>query len=195
MKNNVPYFELNGKKYEIKRNRFLQAEFDKLKEEIKFTDEEQIAFAKEEDFENRLVKLSERKQELYEKWIENFDEKDEEMYKKACIAYDNLLEQEGKGDSVVSKQRKKFVDLGEKLIIKSLQINEKGETLRTEEEATEIWCNLVDEYGQYSAMQFVVFTLNYIMGADEELDNPFMTQAKAKAEQKANMKRGINKVR
>jgi hypothetical protein len=44
-------------------------------------------------------------------------------------------------------------------------------------------------------MEFVAYTLNYVMGADEEIDNPFMTQAKAKAEQKANMKRGIVKVR
>lgn len=195
MKNNVPYFELNGKRYEIKRNRFLQAEFDKLKNDIKFTDEEQIAIAKEEDFENRLMKLTERKQQLYEKWLETFEEKDEEMYKKACIAYDNLVETEGKGDSVVAKQRMKMIDMGKKLIIKSLQINEKGETIRTEEEATNIWCNLADEYGEYSAMEFVAYTLNYVMGADEELDNPFMTQAKAKAEQKANMKRGIVKAR
>ena len=195
MKNNVPYFELNGKRYEIKRNRYLQAEFDKLKNEIKFTDEEQIALTREEDFENRLVKLTERKQQLYEKWLETFDEKDEEMYRKACVAYDNLIEQEGKGESIIAKQRKRMFDLGEILIIKSLQINEKGETIRTEEEANDIWCNLVDEYGKFSAMEFVAYTLNYIMGADEELDNPFMTQAKAKAEQKANMKRGINKVR
>ena len=85
--------------------------------------------------------------------------------------------------------------MGEKLIIKALQINEKGETIRTEEEAEKIWCELVDEYGQISAMEFVAFTLNYIMGADQEIENPFMTQAKAKAEQKANMRKGILKAK
>ena len=69
MKNITPFFEVNGKKYEIKRNRYLQAEFDKLKSEIKITDEEQIAMAKEEDFEVRLEKLTLRKKELYDKWL------------------------------------------------------------------------------------------------------------------------------
>ena len=29
-KNNIPFFEANGKTYEIRRTRFLQAEFDKM---------------------------------------------------------------------------------------------------------------------------------------------------------------------
>lgn len=195
MKNIVPFFEINGTRYEIKRNRYLQAEFDKLKGEIQITDEEQIAMAKEEDFENRLEKLIARKKELYDKWLETFDEKDEELYKKACLAYDNLVEQEGKGESIIAKQRKIMIDIGEKLIIKSLQANENGDIIRTEKEAEEIWCALVDEYGQVSAMEFVAFTLNYITGADQEIENPFMTQAKAKAEQKANMRKGILKAK
>lgn len=195
MNNITPFFEINGTRYEIKRNRYLQAEFDKLKSELKFTDEEQVALAKEEDFENRLEKLTARKKELYDKWLETFDEKDEELYKKACVAYDNLLEQEGKGESIIAKQRKSMIDMGEKLIIKSLKMNEHGDIIRTEKEAEEIWCALVDEYGQVSAMEFVVFTLNYITGADQEIENPFMTQAKAKAEQKANMRKGILKAK
>jgi hypothetical protein len=195
MKNITPFFEINGTRYEIKRNRYLQAEFDKLKSELKFTDEEQVALAKEEDFENRLEKLTARKKELYDKWLETFDENDEELYKKACVAYDNLLEQEGKGESIIAKQRKSMIDMGEKLIIKSLKMNEHGDIIRTEKEAEEIWCALVDEYGQVSAMEFVVFTLNYITGADQEIENPFMTQAKAKAEQKANMRKGILKAK
>lgn len=195
MKNIIPFFEVDGQRYEIKRNRYLQAEFDKLKGEIKITDEEQIALAKEEDFTNRLEKLTNRKNELYEKYLETFDPEDEEMYNKACIAYDKFVEQEGKGESVVAKQRKQMLDMGEKLIIKALQYNDKGDIFRTEKEAEEIWCKLVDEYGQYSAIQFVAFTLNYIMGADEEMENPFIAQAKAKAEQKANMRKGISKAR
>ncbi len=195
MKNITPYFEINGQRYEIKRNRYLMAEFDKLKSEIVITDDDQIAIAKEEEFANRLEKLTNRKAELYDKYLETFDPEDEELYNKACSAYDKFLEQEGKGESVVAKQNKKMLDMGEKLIIKALMLNEKGEITRKYEEAEGIWCELVNEYGQYSATQFVAFTLNYIMGADEEIENPFMTQAKAKAEQKANMKKGIAKAR
>lgn len=195
MKNNIPFFELNGQRYEIKRNRYLQAEFDELKDEFKLTEEEQIALAKENDFDERLEKLAKRKDELYEKYLETFDEKDEELYNKACLAYDKLIEQEGNAESIMAKRRKQLIDMGEKLVIKALEKNEKGETIRSEEEAKEIWCNLVDEYGQVAVMEFILYTMNYIVGAGEEIENPFMAQAKAKAEQKANMKNGISKVK
>ena len=120
MKNIIPFFEVDGQRYEIKRNRYLQAEFDKLKGEIKITDEEQIALAKEEDFTNRLEKLTNRKNELYEKYLETFAPEDEEMYNKACIAYDKFVEQEGKGESVVAKQRKQMLDMIARKLYKDL---------------------------------------------------------------------------
>lgn len=191
MNKNIPFFEINGNKYEIKRNRYLHAEFDSLKKEIEMSDEEQVAYVKEQEFGDKVERLIERKNELYEKYLQTFDEKDEEMYKRACKAYEDLLEQNASKKSVVSAQKQKLIDIGEKLIIKALQINEKGETIRSEKEATDIWESFVDEYGEYSAMQFVVFTINYIIGADEDIENPFVAQAKAKAEQKANMRKGL----
>lgn len=194
-KQNIPFFEVNGKRYEIKRTRYLQAEFDLVKSDMEMTEDEQIAYVKEQELDNRLEKLRERKNELYEKWLETFDEKDEALYKKAATAYNSLLDEFGTMESVTAKQRKRMVDMGEKLIIKALQINNKGETIRTEDEATEIWTAFVEDVGQSTTIQFVVFTLNYIMGGDEDVDNPFVAQAQAKAEQRANMKKGIVKVR
>ena len=195
MKNNIPFFELNGQKFEIRRTRYLQAEFDKLKDEVEMTDEESVAYAKETNFEKNLEKLAERKESLYEKYLETFDEEDEKMYEKACKAYDKLIEEYGKGESVVGKQRKKLIDIGEKIIIKSLEFDREGQVIRTNEQANEIWCSFVDEVGQYNAMQFIAYTMNYIVGTDEELDNPFMTQAKAKAEQKLNAKKGLKLIK
>lgn len=194
-KQNIPFFEVNGKRYEIKRTRYLQAEFDLVKSDMEMTEDEQIAYVKEQELDNRLDKLRERKNELYEKWLETFEEKDEELYKKAATAYNALLDEFGYMESVTAKQRKRMVDMGEKLIIKALQINHKGETIRTHEEAKEIWASFVEDVGQSTTIQFVVFTLNYIMGGDEDVENPFVAQAQAKAEQRANMKKGIVKVR
>ena len=191
----TPVFELNGVKYEIKRNRYLHAEFDELKKETEMSDEEQIAYVKEQEFGDRIERLLERKNELYEKFLQTFSEKDEEMYKKACKAYEDLIDESATKKSVVSAQKQKLINIGEKLIIKALQINDKGETIRSEKEATEIWETFVDEYGEISAMQFVVFTINYIIGADEDIENPFIAQAKAKAEQKANMRKGLKMVK
>ena len=194
-KNNIPFFEVNGKTYEIKRNRYLQAEFDEMKNGIEMTDEEQVAYAKEQEFEERLEKLRERKDELYAKYLETFDEADEEMHRKACVAYDKMIDDASRIESVSGKRRKQMIDMGEKLIIKALQINNKGDEIRTKSEAKSIWEGFVEENGQIVAVQFVAYTVNYIMGGDEEIENPFIAQAKAKAEQRANMRKGIAKAK
>ena len=152
-----------------------------MKNGIEMTDEEQVAYAKEQDFDARLEKLRDRKDELYEKYLETFDEADEEKYNKALAAYNRLIDEAGQMESVGGKQRKKMLDLGEALIIKALQIDKDGKTIRTEDEAKSI--------------EFIVFTLNYIMGSDNDVENPFIAQAKAKAEQRANMRKGIVKAK
>lgn len=194
-KKNIPFFEVDGKTYEIKRTRYLQAEFDEMKNGIEMTDDEQVAYAKEQEFEERLEKLRDRKDELYAKYLETFDEADEEMYRKALTAYNRLIDEAKNMESISGKQRKQMIDMGEKLIIKGLQTNDKGENVRTEDEAKSIWETFVEQNGQIIAVQFVAFTINYIMGGDEDIENPFIAQAKAKAEQRANMKKGIAKAR
>ena len=194
-KHNIPTFEVDGKTYEIKRTRYLQAEFDDMIRDLEMTEEEQVSYAKEQEFEDRLEKLRKRKDELYAKYLETFDEADEDIYRKACFAFEKLIEEAGKIESISGKQRKKTIDLGEKIVIKALQIDRNGNNIRTYDEAKNIWEGFVEENGQLVAVQFVVYTANYIMGNDEENENPFIAQAKAKAEQKANMQRGIVKGR
>ncbi len=193
---NIPYFEVNGKRYEIKRTRYLMAELDALRGEIEFTEEEEVRYTKEQQMSETLAKLAERKEELYEKFLETFDEKDEEMYNRARSAYDRMLDEFGSMGNVSGEKNKKMLDMAEKLIIRSLQLNEKGEEIRSAEEANDIWCSYVDEVGKVSAIQFVAYTSNYIVGNDEGDENPFVTQAKAKAEQRAQKRReGMRKVR
>lgn len=192
---NIPFFEVDGKSYEIKRNRYLQAEFDEMKEDMMLSDDEQIALAKEQEFDERLKKLRNRIDEIYERYLETFSDEDEEMYRKASLAYNRLLEEAKNMESVSAKQRKQMLDIGEKLIIKALTLDNKGNTIRTDDEAKNIWERFVEDNGQIVAVQFVAYTLNYIMGGDEDVENPFIAQAKAKAEQRANMKKGIVKAK
>lgn len=194
-KQNIPFFEVGGKRYEIKRTRYLQAELDDMKRSFELSDEEQIAYAKEQELESRIEKLQARKNELYDKYLETFDEKDEALYNKACVAYSALIDELGATAGVSAKQRKNVIDIGEKLIIKSLQIDNKGQIIRSEDEANEIWASFVEDVGQATTIQFVMFTINYILGGDEDEENPFVAQAQAKAEQRANMKKGIARAR
>lgn len=194
-KKNIPFFEVNGKTYEIKRNRYLQAELDEMQKSIDLTEEEQLSYAKEQEFEARAQKLRDRRDELYAKYLETFDEADEEMYNKANNAFQKMLDEAGRIESISGKIQKQMIDVGEKLIIKGLQINDKGDNILTEDEAKSIWETFVEQNGHIIAVQFVTFTINYIMGGDEDIENPFIAQAKAKAEQRANMKKGIAKAR
>lgn len=192
---NIPYFEINGKRYEIKKNRYLQAEFDEMKRNNALNEDEELEYVKEQELSDKLEKLAKRKNELYDKFLETFDDEDERIYNKACVAYNVLLDQLNQSKGITSKKRKQMFDMGEALIIKALQTNDKGETIRSENEAKLIWNDFVIEFGEMTKIEFIVYTINYIIGNDEEDENPFIAQAKAKAEQKANMKKGIGKVK
>jgi hypothetical protein len=192
---NVPFFEINGNRYEIKRNRYIQAEFDEMKRGVEMTSEEETAYIREQEFNDRLEKLRARKDELYAKYLETFAEEDEKLYRKACIAFDKLISEASGVESIEVKQRNKLVNMGEKLIIKALTLDSEGRVVMSNDEAKTIWETFVEENGQRVSIEFIVFTLNYIMGSDNDVENPFIAQAKAKAEQRANMRKGIAKAR
>lgn len=191
----IPSFEVNGKRYEIKRNRYLTAELDKWNNEIKMTDEEESESVKEQAKLDNLEKLAKRKEELYEKFLETFSKEDEEIYNKSCVAYEKLVDELAKSKNVVGKQRKKMLDCAEKLIIRALQLDEKGNEIRSDEETKEIWCTFVEEVGKTVAVEFVVYTANYILGGDEEEnENPFLKAQRTKMEKKLEQRRGLSKV-
>lgn len=193
---NIPYFEIDGARYDIKRNRYLQAEFDKMKKSRSFSDDEELEYVREQELSDQLEKLSKRKDELYDKYLETFDEEDEAKVNKANMAYDILLQKLAESKGVIAKKRKELIEIGEALIIKSLTLNDNGETIRTQNEAEHIWARFREEFGEVTKMEFVIFTINYIVGNDDDdMQNPFIAQAKAKAEQKANMKKGIAKAK
>ena len=188
----LPVIEFqDGRKFEIKRNRFLIAELKEMQIDVRMSNEEEKNYAIQEDRNNALEKLAKRKEELYEKYLETFDDKDQEMYEKCCLAFDKLVNEISQMDDVVSTYNKKLIDVAEAITIKALQYDEKGNKIRTEEQANELWCSYVEEVGKTCATEFVAYTSSYIAGADEENNSPFVAQAKAKAEQKRNMKKGL----
>jgi hypothetical protein len=94
----------------------------------------------------------------------------------------------------MNKAQKAAIDNAERLALIALQIGEKGEVIRTYEEAEEIWCSFVDEVGNNAASEWLLYMVNYVAGNDADEENPFVAQAKAKAEQRAeNMKKRIAK--
>lgn len=196
----IPYFEVGGNRYEIRRNRFLMVEFEKIRESSnveKNIGQEVIQAQKKL---NRLNALNQRVDELYDKYLETFSDEDRARWEKAQAEYDKLfpevmplLEKGG----ILERVDKLGTDNIEKLVIIALQYNEKGKAIRSKEEAENIWCAWVDEVGQVVAQQWLNAFANHIMGYDEnDEDSPFLAQAKAKAEQQAkNRRQGMEKIK
>ena len=198
---NVATFTTKGKKYEIKRNRFLQAMLEEIKAKnsdnsLNALEEKNYAILQEKY--GTLERIATKVKELELKFFENFDKEAEEIYQKAKAYYDKLFaetaEFEVSQNGIAQKAQKSAINNAEKLVIFALQKNEKGETVRTEKEATEIWCDYVDEVGHQTAVEWLIYFTNYVIGNDTVEEDPFVAQAKAKAEQKANMRNGLKMV-
>lgn len=195
-----PYFEVNGNRYQFKRNRFLISILNEIREESDATDEQQKQYARLLELKAKVDKLGERKDELESKYLETFDEevgalleKCESAYSKAAQEYiDYEIE-----TKITSTMQEETLKKAEKFIIVALQYDEKGNLIREEKDAKSIWCAWVDEVGEQIASSFLVLTVNHITGADEEVeDNDFFTQTRAKAEEKArNRRNGLRRVK
>ena len=197
MNTNVATFKTNGKTYQIKRNRYLQAEL----EEIKANNDNALSAQEEKNYTilqdkyATLERLAVKVKELEDKYYETFDEEAGAIYKRAKAHYDEMFEEtaqfEVEQNGIAQKMQKVAIDNAEKVVIVALQKDEKGNTIRSEQEATDIWCSYVDEVGQQSAIEWLIYFTNYLVGNDKVDDDPFVAQAKAKAEQRANMRKGL----
>lgn len=201
IKNALPTITLeNGNTYVIRRTRHILLDIEEMQGSTSLTEEDNKNFAILQDKYARLEKLSKRVKELEDKYFETFDEADEAIYARAKAQYEMLyaetIEFELKTDGVANKVQKETLNKIELVIIQALCYDNLGNTIRDYGEAEKIWCEFVDFVGKEYATEWLLYTFNYLTGADEGVDNdPFMTQAKAKAEQKANMKKGINGAR
>jgi hypothetical protein len=160
------------------------------------TEEEQKSIAILQDKYARLEKLALRLKELEDKYFDTFDNLDGEKYYKAKTIYEEMFEDtvecEAKAQGALRKSQKVAIDRVEQLVIYALTIDYKnGETIRTTEEATEIWCKFVDEIGNDTAVEWLTYVFQYLNGADEENNDTFFVAARKKAEQSMNMRRGI----
>ena len=186
MANLIPTITLeNGNIYPIRRTRKILLDIEELQGRTSLTDEETKAYALLQDKYAKLERLSARVIELEEKYYESFDDADKAIYDRAKAAYDTLLDEtitfELSTNGLTAKIQKDTLDKVEIVIINALCYNEMGETVRTREEATKIWCSFVDEIGKESASEWALYAFNYLTGADGGNENdPFINQAKAK---------------
>lgn len=191
----IPSFVVDGKKYEIKRTRWLESKYEEISNESTFTDEQQALLAQGTKLRMEYSELAEQFRGVKERHYANmrdkeltaeykaFKEEVDELYKAVTD-----FEIEHKDVSMAAIQ-KASVDKAERLLIMAL-CEQNG---LNDDEAKTVWSKHVDEIGVSAASEWVIFMIDTLFN-EEETTDPFLKQARAKAEQKAEQRKGLSKV-
>ena len=191
----IPFFELNGQRYEIKRTRYLLAEYDKLGDESQLSNEDKANAIKAQSLIGDIQRYAEKVKELEEKYFETFDDEDERKYLKIKSLYESKLDELTKLEvesGSTTKLQKAGIDLLEKIAIKGLAEQYFN---FDESKAEKIWGDYVDTIGNNATIEWLTGMSECLFREDEEVEeNSFLSQMRKKAEQQAiNRKNGIKK--
>lgn len=196
MKKIIPFFELNGQRYEIKPTRWLIAEYDKLGEESQLSNEDKANAIKAQSLIGDIRKYAEKTKELEEKFFETFDDNDERNYLKVKSLYERALDELTKLEvesGSTTKLQKAGIDLLEKIAIKGLA----EQYFNFDEvKAQKVWESYVDTLPNHEiVIEWLTSMSECLFRSEEELeDNSFLSQMRKKAEQQAiNRKNGIKR--
>lgn len=192
----IPFFELNGQRYEIKPTRWLIAEYDKLGDESQLSNEDKANAIKAQSLIGDIQRYAEKFKELEEKYFETFDDEDERKYLKCKALYEVKLEELTKLEvesGSTTKLQKAGIDLLEKIAIKGLAEQYFN---FDESKAEKIWGDYVDTIGNNATIEWLTGMSECLFREDEEVEeNSFLSQMRAKAEQRAINRKNIKRVK
>lgn len=187
MKTVTPYFIYNEQRYEIKKTRYLVAEYDKLAKENGLNNEDKASAVKAQTMITNLKKYAQKVKELEDIYFETFDDEDERRYLKAKALYEQQfevftkLEIETEG---ITKLQKAGIDLLEQIAIKSLaeQYFNFNESL-----AKEVWEGFAGTLGNDSTIEWLTY-MNECLFEDKEKESndDFLSKMRKNAEERAN---------
>lgn len=182
----VPFFELNGNRYEIKKTRYLLAEYDKISEENHISDEDKANAVKLQNIIEDVKKYAEKVKELEDKYFETFDDEDERKYLKAKTLYDGKLNEltdlEIKSGSTARLQ-KESVDILEKIAIKGLAEQYFNMDMQA---AEKLWCEYVDTMQNHNTVvEWLSAMAECLFMDEEEEENPFLSKMRKVREERS----------
>jgi hypothetical protein len=192
----LPFFEVDGVRYEIKPTRWLLAEYEKLQEQSEATAEDKEGAIKTQSLVGDVKRYATLMQELWEEYTQNFDDEVERRYLKVKALYEISLEKltAFEVESGCTKRIQKMgIDLLEKVAILGLaeqyfNMNQKC--------AEEVWVKFVETLGKSNVPDWLGAMAECLFNDEEEEENPFLAQVRARAEEKANnRKNGLRKVK
>ena len=193
MKNITPFFELDGTRYEIKRTRYLIAEYDKISEENDVSNEDKQNALKARSLLEDIQKYEKKKRELEEIFFDTLDDEDERKYLKVKALYDNAMNEftalEIENNSI-SRLQKNVIDVLEKIAIKGLAEQHFHMNM---DEATKLWERFVDSMDSHAKVGEWLTAMSDCLFADEseEEDNSFLAQKRKADEEKRKARSAI----
>lgn len=185
----TPFFELNGQTYEIKRTRYLLAEYDKLSNSANLSKEDKANAIKAQSLIADVQKYATKTKELEDIFFETLDDNDERKYLKMKELYDKALNEltklEVESEST-TKLQKAGIKILEQIAIKGLA----EQYSMSYDEAKKLWESYVDEIGNDKTVEWLSGMSECLFGSDdEEEENSFLSQMRKRRENKANIRK------
>lgn len=203
----IPFFYLNKVRYEIKPTRYLALQYEKISEENSLSNDDKVNALKLQNMAVQVRELAEQLKALKEEYYADMTNKEAKAQYRACKEeYNEMFEElarfEAESGGLV-KVQKAGIDALEQIAILGLAEQYYGygkdEIYRREdyEKGKEIWESFVDTIGIDKASEWLVAMSENLFGEDEEEEeNPFLAQVKAKrAERAENQKKGLKKIK
>lgn len=192
-----PYFEVKGVTYEIKRTRYLESEYDKITSQSQLSAEQESSFADyvklEGEYNEILIKYTEAKDDYFNDVV-NKDKKEIYLAFKELVdgKYEEMKKFEISNPNFSFKDiRQRAYENGVRLLYAALQ----EQYSLSEEQSKLVWEDFVEHFGKETGMEWILVMVQTLFEKDEDDENPFLKQAKAKAMQKAEQRKGLSKIK
>lgn len=192
-----PFFEVNGKKYEITRTRAVECEYEKIREQNKL-DDEQISLT------NDYAKLMLEYEEILEKYkgakdeyFEDILNKDKKAKYKAFKELSDEKFAEIKDFELSNKEFSltKVQDFAYKNGVELLVFALNEQHGVTTANARAIWEDFEEHLGKETAKEWISVMVQTLFEREDEEENPFLKLAKAKAQQREEHRKGLAKAK
>lgn len=191
-----PFFEVNGNRFEIKKTRYIIAEYDKVTRESNLNPEDTQNVQKVQRLANEAKKFAERLEILEERYFETFDDEDERKYIKCKEMYDKIVDELSMLEAT-TKCTKIAIETSARILenIVILALAEQYFNFN-KELATQTWESYVESLSsQNQAIEWLNLMADSLFYEEpEENGNDFFSQKRKEAEQRAeNRKKALKK--
>lgn len=192
-----PFFEVDGKKYEIIRTRGVECEYEKIKERNK-PEDEQLSLTN--DYAKLMIEFEEISQKYALAKEEYFDDVLNKEKKEKYLAFKELSDNKynemkefelGNKNFSINKLEELAYENGVELLVYALVEQCKV----SEETAKKIWESFVSHFGIITAKEWITAMIQTLFEREDEEENPFLKAARAKAQQRMEQRKGLSKMK